>query len=148
QLATGLLEETSVAHALRDLFHEQPNARVHTASVTSVDLVAREVRFAEMEPLSYDYLVVALGAEVNFFGTPGADEHALPMYTLEDAVRLKEHVLERWEAADRDPSLVEDGALNVVVVGGGATGIETAGALAELYRGNFAKDYPGNAEED
>ena len=65
------------------------------------------------------------------------------MYTLPHAVHLKDHMLERWEAADRDPSLVEDGALNVVVVGGGPTGVETAGALAELYRGDFAKDYPG-----
>ena len=64
------------------------------------------------------------------------------MYTLADAVRLKEHVLERWEAADRDPALVDDGALNVVVVGGGPTGVESVGALAELYRGDFAKDYP------
>ena len=64
------------------------------------------------------------------------------MYTLPDAVRLKDHVLERWEAADRKPALVEDGALNVVVVGGGPTGVETAGALAELYSGVFRKDYP------
>ena len=56
------------------------------------------------------------------------------MYTLPNAVRLKDHLLERWEAADRDPSIVEDGALNVVVVGGGPTGVETAGAIAELYR--------------
>jgi NADH dehydrogenase len=65
------------------------------------------------------------------------------MYTLADAVRLREHVLERWEQADRDPNLVDDGAVNVVVVGGGPTGIESAGALAELYRTNFAADYPG-----
>ena len=65
------------------------------------------------------------------------------MYTLPHALRLKEHVLERWEAADKDPSLVDDGALNVVVVGGGPTGVETAGALAELYRSAFAKDYRG-----
>jgi len=64
------------------------------------------------------------------------------MYTLPHAVRLKNHVLERWETADRDPSIVEDGALNIVVVGGGPTGVETAGAIAELYRGTFAKDYP------
>src|SRR4051812_9591384 len=95
-----------------------------------------------MRPLTYDYLVVGLGAEVNFFGIEGAAEHAFPMYTLPDAVRLKEHVLGRWEAADKDPSLVEDGALNVVVVGGGPTGVETAGATAELYRNVFAKDYP------
>ena len=69
------------------------------------------------------------------------------MYTLPHAVRLKDHLLERWEAADRDPSLVEDGALNVVVVGGGPTGVETAGALAELYRADFAKDYPELAQD-
>ena len=97
------------------------------------------MQFDELEPLTYDYLVLALGAEVNFFGTEGAAEHAFPMYTLADAVRLKDHVLERWEAADKDPSLVEDGALNVVVVGGGPTGVETAGALAELYRADLAE---------
>jgi NADH:ubiquinone reductase (H+-translocating) len=86
--------------------------------------------------------VLGLGAEVNFFGVEGAAEHGFPLYTLPDAVRLKDHVLERWEAADRDPSLIDDGALNVVVVGGGPTGVETAGALAELYNGVFKKDYP------
>ena len=64
------------------------------------------------------------------------------MYTLTDAMRLKEHVLGKWEAADKDPTLVDDGGLNVVVVGGGPTGVETAGALAELYRGDFTTDYP------
>jgi NADH dehydrogenase len=141
QLATGLLEDAGVGHSLRDLLHNQANASVHQAAVAAVDLVAREVRFEEMGPIGYDYLVMALGAEVNFFGTEGAAEHSLPLYTLPDAVRLKQHVLGRWEAADRDPALVEDGALNVVVVGGGPTGIETAGALAELYRANFARDY-------
>jgi NADH dehydrogenase len=91
--------------------------------------------------------VLALGAEVTFFGTSGAPEHAFPMYTLPDAVRLKEHVLQKWEAADKDPSLVEDGGLNVIVVGGGPTGIETAGALAELYRGSFAEDFPQIPQE-
>ena len=99
-----------------------------------------------MAPLTYDYLVLGLGAEVNFFGVDGA-EHAFPMYTLTDAVRLKEHVLRNWETADRDPTLVDDGALNVVIVGGGATGVETAGAMAELYRSNFVKDYPGLPQE-
>ena len=84
---------------------------------------------------------------MNFFGTEGAAEHAFPMYTLPDAVRLKNHVLERWEAADKDDDLVEDGALTVVVVGGGPTGVETAGALAELYRSNFVTDYPNLPQE-
>ncbi len=147
QLATGLLETSAVGHSLRDLVHDQDNVTIHKTSVTAVDLEARTVALAEMAPLAYDYLVLALGAEVTFFGTPGAAEHAFPMYTLEDAVRLKEHVLGRWEAADKDPSLVDDGALDVVVVGGGPTGVESAGAIAELYRGDFAKDYPGISQE-
>jgi NADH dehydrogenase len=147
QLATDLLETGVVGHALRDLFHDQPNVTVHQASVTGIDLDRRTVEFDEMAPLGYDYLVLAIGAEVTFFGTEGAAEHAFPMYTLSDAVRLKEHVLERWEAADRDPALVDDGALNVVVVGGGPTGVESAGALAELYRHSFAEDYPSVPQE-
>src|SRR5262249_23273227 len=93
------------------------------------------------------YLVFSLGAKVNFFGTEGANENAYPMYTMPDAVRLKDHLLERWDAAERDPSLVDAGALNVVVVGGGPTGVETAGAVAELYRANFGHDYPDVPEE-
>jgi NADH:ubiquinone reductase (H+-translocating) len=147
QVATDLLEPSAVGHPLRDLFHEQPNVRVHLDAVTGIDLDRREVEFAEMKPLAYDYLVLALGAEVNFFGASGAPEHAFPMYTLADAVRLKKHVLEKWEAADKDESLAEDGALHVVVVGGGPTGVESAGALAELYRSNFAEDYPDVSQE-
>src|SRR6266516_7290693 len=142
QVATGLLEQPAVGHPIRDLVHKQPNARVHQDTVTAIDLDAREVRFSEIEPLTYDYLVFGLGAEVNFFGVEGAPEHAFPLYTLADAVRLKDHVLKTWEAADRNPDRIDDGALNVVVVGGGPTGIETAGALAELYHGVFTKDYP------
>jgi NADH:ubiquinone reductase (H+-translocating) len=142
QLATGLLETSAVGHSLRDLVRDLDNAVIHKETVTAVDLGARQVRFKELEPLTYDYLVLGLGAEVNFFGTEGAAEHAFPMYTLPDAVRLKEHVLGKWEAADKKPALVDDGILNVVVVGGGPTGVETAGALAELYRAEFARDYP------
>ncbi len=134
-----------MGHSLRDLLHGQDNATVHQDVVTGIDLAARQVRFEQLAPLTYDFLVLGIGAEVNFFGTKGAADHAFPMYTLADAVRLKDHLLERWEAADRDPSLVEDGALNAVVVGGGPTGVETAGALAELYRADFAKDYRDRA---
>ena len=133
QLATGLLDTTAVAHSLRDLFQHQENARVHQATVSGIDLKAREVQFADMPPLQYDYLVIGLGAVVQFFGCEGAPENAFPLYTVEDALRLRSHVVERWEAADRDPSLIEDGALNIVVVGGGPTGIESVGALGELY---------------
>jgi NADH:ubiquinone reductase (H+-translocating) len=148
QFATGLIEQTAVGHSLRDLLARHDNTVIHKASVSRIDLEARAVEFAEIAPISYDYLVLGIGAEVNYFGTAGAPEHAFPMYTLSHALRLKNHILERWEAADRDPSLIEDGALNIVVVGGGPTGVETAGAVAELYRGNFAKDYPEVDSED
>src|SRR5690242_20377227 len=71
QLATGLLEQSAVGHSIRDLFHKQDNVRIHNDSVVSVDLAAREARFEELAPESYDYLVLALGAEVNFFGAEG-----------------------------------------------------------------------------
>lgn len=147
QLASGLLETTAVGHSLRDLVGHQQNTTIHQATVTGVDLDAREVSFDGLAPITYDYLVLALGAEVDFFGTEGALEHAFPMYTLGQAVRLKDHLVERWEAADRDPALVEDGALNIVIVGGGPTGVETAGAMSELYRAEFSKDYPNVAPE-
>jgi NADH dehydrogenase len=148
QLATGLLDTTAVGHSLRDLLSRHDNTTIHQASVSSIDLEQRRVEFAEIEPIAYDYLVFGLGAEVNFFGTAGAPDHAFPMYTLPHAIKLKDHLLERWEAADRDPDLIEDGALNIVVVGGGPTGVETAGAVAELYRGDFAKDYHDVEPED
>ena len=148
QLATDLLEPDAVAHPIRDLFHDQANITVHQATATAIDVEKREISFEEMAPLTYDYLVLTLGAQVNFFGTTGAAEHAFPMYTLTDAVRLKEHILQKWEAADRDPDLVGEGALNVVVVGGGPTGVESAGALGELYRSELVKDFPDIAQDE
>jgi NADH dehydrogenase len=147
QLATGLLEETAVGHSLRDLVGHHRNTVVHRASVSAVDLEARTVSFDDLEPIAYDYLVFGLGAEVNFFGTPGAADHAFPMYTLPNAVGLKDHLLGRWQAVDHDPGLIADGALNVVVVGGGPTGVETAGAVAELYRSELARDYPAISQD-
>jgi NADH dehydrogenase len=142
QVATDLIDPEEAGHPLRDVFHGQPNLTLHVDTVTGVDLANRQVRLEKMAPLTYDYLVFALGAVVTFFGVKGAEEHAFPLYTLPDAMRLKDHILRKWEAADKDPSLVADGALNVVVVGGGATGVESAGAIIELYRGNFIQDYP------
>ena len=107
QVATDLLEQSSVGHPLRDLFHDQENVTVRQDVATGIDLEKRRVTFEGMKPRSYDYLVVGLGAAVNFFDTPGAAENAFPMYTLADAVRLRTHVLERWEAADKDPDLIE-----------------------------------------
>jgi NADH dehydrogenase len=147
QVATAMLDRSDVEDPLRDLFHDQANVVVSEATVTGIDLASQEVQFAEAAPLPYTYLVLALGARVNFFGVEGAAQYAFPLYTLEDSLRLKQHIAERWKAAEQDPALVDDGALNVVVVGGGPTGVESAGALAELYRNDLPKDYPALQQE-
>ena len=124
-------------------------SRVHQATVTAIDLDAARgaVRGDGAARLRLPRARRSARRSTSS-AREGAAEHAFPMYTLADAVRLKEHVLERWEAADRDPSLVDDGALNVVVVGGGPTGVESVGALAELYRTQLREGLPRRLPQD
>jgi NADH:ubiquinone reductase (H+-translocating) len=142
QVATAGLSPTDVAHVVRGLFHRQANVRFRRGRVTGVDWRAGTIAVDGQPDLPFDHLVVAAGATVTWFGTPGAAEHALPLYSLEDATRLRNHVLQRFEAADRDESELDRGGLTFVVVGGGPTGVEIAGALAELFTMVFRKDYP------
>jgi NADH dehydrogenase len=142
QVATAGLNAADIAHPIRGLFHRQRNLRVLMGEVTGVDWERREVLLAEHQPVPFDHLVLAMGAVATWFGVPGAAEHAVPLYTLEDAVEVRNHVVSRFEAADADPSLVDRGELNFVVVGGGPTGVEMAGALAELFAVVFKRDYP------
>jgi NADH dehydrogenase len=148
QTATAMIGADAVGHPLRDVLRNHTSMTIHATSVTGIDLAGRQVHLKEMAPLTYDYLVLALGATVNFFEVKGAEQFAFPLYTLPDAVRLKDHILQQWEAADKNPALVEDGALNVVVVGGGSTGVESAGSIIELYRGSFVTDYPNLPAKD
>ena len=101
------------------------------ADVTDVDPIAKTVTSADGVAFSGDYLVLAMGTEPNFFGTPGADNHAFPLYSVDDAERLRSRLLTVLEDAQRNPRLIDQGALNFVIVGAGATGVETAGALAD-----------------
>jgi NADH dehydrogenase len=142
QVATAGLNTADVAHPVRGLFHKQDNLRFRQGEVEGVDWDRRQLHLAGQRPLAFDQMVVAVGAVATWFGVTGAAEHALPLYTLDDAVRLRNRILGRFEAADADPRLVEDGALTFVVVGGGPTGVETAGALAELVSIVFRRDYP------
>jgi NADH:ubiquinone reductase (H+-translocating) len=142
QVATAGLNAADVAHPVRGLFHGHRNVTFRQADVTGVDWTARVVHLDGQPDLPFDHLVVAGGASVTYFGTPGAAEHGFPLYTLTDSVRLRNHVIERFEAADVDRSAIERGALTFVVVGGGPTGVETAGALAELFAMVFRRDYP------
>jgi NADH dehydrogenase len=142
QVATDELAPTEVGFPLREILDDLSDGEFHKANVTGIDLANKKVTTEGLEPASYDYLVVGLGAVVNFFGTKGAAENAFHLYNMHDAVRLKEHVLERLEAADKDPALTDDGALTFCVVGGGATGVEISGALAELLHAELKEDYP------
>jgi NADH:ubiquinone reductase (H+-translocating) len=142
QVATAGLNAADVAHPIRGLFHRQRNLHVQRGEVTGIDWERRVVHLRDERDLPFDHLVVAVGAVATWFGVPGAEEHATPLYTLDDAVRVRNHVLERFEAADADPGLIDAGELNFVVVGGGPTGVETAGALAELFSVVFKRDYP------
>ena len=143
QVATAGLNPADVAHPVRGIVQKQRNVSVRLGEVVGVDWDAREVVLDGQPPLGFDHLVVAAGSTANFFGIPGAAEHAFPLYALDDATALRNHVLERFEAADADRGLIESGALTVVVVGGGPTGVEVAGALAELFSQVLRKDFGG-----
>ena len=142
QVATDELTPEEVGFPIRELMRHHQNLTFHQAVVTGIDPAIRTVTMDTVAPLKYDYLVLALGAVVNFFKTPGADQYAIPLYTMNDAIRLKEHILKTFEAVDKNPALIDDGAMNFCVVGGGSTGVEVSGALAELLRTDIERDYP------
>jgi NADH dehydrogenase len=141
QVATSQLASSDIAYSLRKLFRDQPNVDVKMADVASIDPAARTVETASGERIAGDVLVIAAGSQPNFFRTPGAEEHAFPLYSLDDATRLRSRIISVFEAADRDPNLIGEGALNFVVVGGGPTGVELAGALADLIHQTMTSEY-------
>src|SRR5438132_55843 len=141
QVATSLLNAEDVGAPVRGMFRHQDNVTFRMATVTGVDAAGQKIQLEDGKQIPYDYLVLAGGATVNYFNTPGAAEHAFPLYTLANAVKLRNRILERFEAADRNPSLIQDGALNFVIVGAGPTGVETAGALADLFYNLLPQDY-------
>src|SRR5262252_4175038 len=147
QVATSLLNAEDVGAPVRSLFRHQDNVTFRMATVTGIDVPGHKIQLNDSNQISYDYLVLAGGATVNYFNTPGAAEHAFPLYTLMNAVKLRNRILERFEAADRDASLIEDGALNFVIVGAGPTGVETAGALSDLFYNLLPRDYHDLATE-
>jgi NADH:ubiquinone reductase (H+-translocating) len=141
QLATAELATPDVATSLRQSLRGHPNVDVKRQEVTSVNPDTRTVTTREGESYQGDFLVLAAGSQANFFGTTGAKENAYPLYSLEEAQRLRSRILAVFEETDRDPALVEQGALNFVVVGGGATGTEVAGALADMINLTMPSEY-------
>lgn len=141
QVATAGLDEGDVAHTIRAIFADDTNVDVQLGTVVGIDRTEQTVMLQDGAALSYDALVVAAGATTNDFGTPGVAEFAFPLYTLSEAIRLRQHVLSCFEATERQPALVDDGALTCVIVGGGPTGVETAGTMSELFTKVLSKGY-------
>jgi NADH dehydrogenase len=132
QVATSQLAPSDIAHSLRSVFADQKNVDVKLAEISAVDLAARTVTSTDGGQWDADVLVLAAGSQPNFFGTPGAPESSFPLYSLDDATRLRSRILGIFEQVDRNPKLIERGALNFVIVGGGPTGVEVAGAIGDM----------------
>jgi NADH dehydrogenase len=142
QVATAELAADDVRFDLERMYAHHDNVTVRTAEVVAVDPGAPSITLADGTTLHGDVLVLGAGARVNFYGTPGAEEHAFPLYTVDDAERVRARVLELYADTAARPELAEQGTLTFVVVGGGPTGVETAGALAELVHDVLPHHYP------
>ncbi len=133
QVATSQLPAEDIARPHQTIFREYPTVEVRTAEVTGIDPANRSVTLTSGDVVSGSHLVIAAGGQAEFFGVPGAAEHAFPLYSVVDAERLRLHFQELVESAGTDEQALDD-ALDVVVVGGGPTGVEVTGALAELTK--------------
>lgn len=141
QVAAAELGPTDIAYPVRSIFRKARNVHVRMGEALRIDADRREVH-TEAGLLPYDVLVVAIGSESNFFGIDGADRHAFPLRWMDDAIPLRQHVLSRFETATTLTGEARQRALTFVVVGGGPTGVEYAGALSELVHGPLLRDFP------
>ena len=142
QVATAGLNPADIAYPLRAVFHGAPRVRVRIGEVVGADLDAQAVLLADGARLDFDHLVLAAGARTADFGVAGVGRHGMALKGLQDALRVRAQVLRRFEEADADPALIAQGWLTTVIVGGGPTGVELAGALVELFSKVLAKDFP------
>jgi NADH dehydrogenase len=141
QVATAGLDAENVAAALRGIFRRKRGFDFRWGDVSAVDLEGRRVVLGETS-IDYDWLVLAAGSSSASFGVEGVDQYAFALKTLADAVRLRSHILRRFEDVAANPALADKGALTFVVVGGGPTGVELSGALVELIEHVLARDFP------
>lgn len=142
QVASSSLEAESIAYPARGIVREWKRVRFRMATVTGVDFAGKRLLLADGE-LRYDYLILAAGGATNFFGMKSMERHAFQLKGLDHAVRLRNHIVETFERASGEDDTVKRRALlTFVIVGGGPTGVEYAGALQELIRHEFSRDYP------
>jgi len=141
QVATAGLAAVDIAQPVRAIFGARPNLAVIMSEVTGFDLAAKRVRHDRGE-LAYDYLVVAAGGVTSYFGHPEWEQFAPGLKTLDDALRIRRQILCSFERAETEPDPAKrEAAMNIVVIGGGPTGVELAGTFAELTRTVLNRDF-------
>jgi len=142
QVATAGLDASNISFPLRKAFQKSKNVRIRMAEVERIDTVTKQVITNE-DTYNYDYLVIATGASTNFFGNKNLEEHAFPMKSTVEALQLRHKLIHNFEDALHADDKVElQRLMNVVVVGGGPTGVELSGAIAEMKKYVLPKDYP------
>ncbi len=142
QVSTGGLEPDSIAYPIRKILKDFPNFHFRLANVEEISTKDKKV-ITDIGVLKFNYLVVASGAETNYFGNSEIEKNSMAMKTIPESLNLRSLILENFEEALLTSNLHERNALmNFVIVGGGPTGVELAGALAEIKKGILPKDYP------
>lgn len=142
QVATGGLEPDSIAYPIRKIFQGNPKLSFRMAEVERIDPEQKKVE-TNIGDISYDHLVVATGSQTNFFGFAQQEEHMMGLKSVPEALNLRSFILQNFEKASVLPdALAQDSLINIAIVGGGPTGVELAGALGEMKKFVFPKDYP------
>ena len=142
QVATSGLDASNISFPFRKAFQHTENVRFRMANVESINLAGNTVE-TNIGPFTYDALVIATGADTNFFGNKNMEANAFPMKSTVEALQLRHRILHNFEDAVTAPNAEElQRLLNIVVVGGGPTGVEMSGAIADMRKDVLPKDYP------
>src|SRR5207247_7531726 len=141
QVATAGLSAPEIAQPVRSILSDYPNVTVLMEEVQAIDLAAKHVKLSK-ETVDYDYLVLALGSVTSYFGHPEWEQFAPGLKTLDDALRIRSRVLLAFEKAENTEAVAEhERLMTLVIIGGGPTGVELAGAFAELARTVLKRDF-------
>ncbi|MBV9988538.1 MAG: NAD(P)/FAD-dependent oxidoreductase [Chitinophagaceae bacterium] len=141
QVATARLEPSSISFPLRKVFQRKHCVHVRLAKVNGIDMAVQKVMTSEGD-FSYDYLVIATGCTTNYFGNKNIEQFAFPMKSTTEAIALRNRILLNFEDALSATAEEMPAIMNIVVAGGGPTGVELAGSLAEMKRNVLPRDYP------
>ena len=142
QVATAFIEPSNISYPFRRLFQKKKNLRFHMGCLCRINTESNSIE-TDTGTLEYDFLVLAVGTETNYFGMENVKRNSLPMKTINDALNLRNYLLLNMEKAVRTEDVKEkEKYLNIVIAGGGPTGVEIAGMLAEMAREIAAKEYP------